>query len=90
MAETSEASGVRPVSEGIADDHGNEVCVLARPGEQHRVFRRRAMQPFAKGGAREIQWLCGELDGVRCYVGMTEDGRMHAVLTRIDLNPTWG
>ena len=85
----AEANGVRPVAEGIADERGNQITVLARPGEQHRVFKRRAVQPFAAGGPREIQWIVGELDGVRCYVGMTPDGKMSAVLTRIDLNPTW-
>jgi len=83
-----EATGVRPVAEGIQDERGNEVTVLARPGEQHRVFKRRAVQPFAKGGPRELQWLVGELDGVRCYIDIGADGKVSAVLTRIDLNPT--
>lgn len=50
------------------------------------LFKRNAIKGVGAPGARQVQWLVGEVDGVRCYVQENETGT-HIVLTKDDLYP---
>jgi hypothetical protein len=47
-----------------------------------RAFMRRAIKGLGSANARQVDWLVGELDGVRVYV---KDG--HVIMTKADLLP---
>jgi hypothetical protein len=47
-----------------------------------KAFMRRAIKGFGSPNARQVEWLVGELDGVRVYV---KDG--HVIVTKRDLYP---
>ena len=66
---------------------GMRVGMTMQAGES-RIFKRRAMRPFAQGGSRQECMLVGELDGVRTYV-VERDGQVHIVITREDLMPVF-
>ncbi len=51
-----------------------------------RVWKRRAMRPFAPGGATFRDWLVAELGDVRVYCMETAHG-LSMVVTREDLYP---
>lgn len=69
------------VDTGASRVASNGVQTLTLQGEG-RVFRRRAVKAVGTEAARRVEWVVGELDGVRCYF----DGQ-HVVLTREDLRP---
>lgn len=53
---------------------------------QARLFKRMALKNAMTPSVRQVEWLVGELDGVRCYV--RSDGlQLNIVLTRQDLYP---
>ena len=47
-----------------------------------KMFRRRA-----DGSSEPIEMLVAELDGVRTYLRRDRDGRLHIVVSRLDLQP---
>lgn len=50
--------------------------------EGGRTFMRRAIKGVGTSSPRHVEWVVGELDGVRAYFDGT-----HVILTRQDLNP---
>lgn len=56
------------------------------PNETSRMRKRNAIKNALSPEAHKIQWLYGELDGVRCYVN-DEGGKVSIVLTTQDLYP---
>jgi len=77
---------IAQAQDGTWSAAGPRVGLTVQGKSSARLFKRRAMRPFAAGGARHECMLVGELDRVRCYV-VERDGAVHIVLTREDLNP---
>lgn len=80
-----EHAEIEQARDGSWSAAGPRVGMTVASGES-RIFKRRAMRPFAQGGARHECMLVGELDGVRAYV-VEREGQVHIVLTRQDLMP---
>ena len=54
--------------------------------EPSRLRKRNAIKNACTAQARKVQWLYGELDGVRAY--LHDDGvNVHVILTKRDLYP---
>ncbi len=71
-----------------AEQHGSNgrVTLTVHPDGQSRLRKRNAIKNACTAQARKVQWLYGELDGVRAY--LHDDGRaVHVVLTKRDLYP---
>lgn len=51
-----------------------------------RMRKRNAIKHACTPSAHKVQWLYGELDGVRCYV-RDDDGFVSIVLTKQDIYP---
>ncbi|MCH8037855.1 MAG: hypothetical protein IIC53_12150 [Proteobacteria bacterium] len=71
-----------------AEQHGSNgrVTLTVYPDGQSRLRKRNAIKNACTARARKVQWLYGELDGVRAY--LHDDGRnVHVILTRRDLYP---
>lgn len=64
------------------------VGMTVEAGES-RLWKRRAMRPFAEGGEQRACMLVGELDGVRTYV-VEKAGQVHIIMSRQDLRPEFG
>ena len=52
-----------------------------------KMFRRRAIRRHPDGVSEQIEMLVAELDGVRTYLRRDRDGRLHIVVSRLDLQP---
>ncbi|MCH8999488.1 MAG: hypothetical protein IID48_14670 [Proteobacteria bacterium] len=71
-----------------AEQHGSNgrVTLTVYPDGQSRLRKRNAIKNACTARARKVQWLYGELDGVRAY--LHDDGRnVHVILTKRDLYP---
>lgn len=62
--------------------HGTLGTAMLSVYDGGRAFMRRAIKGFGGGNARQVNWLVGELDGVKVYV---KDG--HIIMTKKDLYP---
>lgn len=51
-----------------------------------RLFKRKALKNAMTPSVHEVEWLIGEIDGVRCYVKV-EGLRVNVVMTRQELYP---
>lgn len=70
------------VEEGGAKVATNGAATLSVVDPGGRMFRRRAIKGIGGGQHKAVEWIVGELDGVRCYF----DGA-HVVMTRADIYP---
>ena len=62
------------------------VTLTVLPDGPSRLRKRNAIKNACTAAAHKVQWLYGELEGVRAYVH--DDGRyVHVVLTKQDLYP---
>ena len=71
-----------------AEQHATNgrVALTLHPDGASRMRKRNAIKHACTPRARKVQWLYGELDGVRCYV--TDDGGMVSiVMTKQDMYP---
>ncbi len=71
-----------------AEQHGSNgrVTLTVFPDGKSRLRKRNAIKNACTNHARKVQWLYGELDGVRAY--LHDDGRnVHVILTKRDLYP---
>ena len=71
-----------------AEQHGSNgrVTLTVYPDGQSRLRKRNAIKNACTAQAHKVQWLYGELDGVRAY--LHDDGRaVHVILTKRDLYP---
>ena len=71
-----------------AEQHGSNgrVTLTVFPDGASRLRKRNAIKNACTNHARKVQWLYGELDGVRAY--LHDDGRnVHVILTKRDLYP---
>ncbi len=75
-----------------AEQHGSNgrvtltVCPDGPRDGPSRMRKRNAIKNACTAQARKVQWLYGELDGVRAY--LHDDGiRVHVILTKRDLYP---
>jgi hypothetical protein len=71
-----------------AEQHGSNgrVTLTVVPDGASRLRKRNAIKNACTADARKVQWLYGELDGVRAY--LHDDGRnVHVILTKRDLYP---
>ena len=66
--------------------NGRVALTLHPDGAASRMRKRNAIKNAGTPRAHRVQWVYGELDGVRCYV--KDDGALvHIVMTRQDLYP---
>lgn len=67
-----------------ADNKLVTLSVVPSPGsfDKGRIFMRRAIKGVMTPNAQHINWLVGELNGVRVYCDGTS-----VVLTTLDMNP---
>lgn len=70
---------ITPQTGGSIASNGVTALVLRGEG---RVFRRRAVRPFAQEGEQHVEWAVAEMDGVRVYF----DGHS-VIVTKEDLRP---
>ncbi len=71
-----------------AEQHGSNgrVTLTVFPDGPSRLRKRNAIKNACTAHAHKVQWLYGELDGVRAY--LHDDGRaVHVILTKRDLYP---
>ncbi len=71
-----------------AEQHASNgrVTMTVCPDGRSRLRKRNAIKNACTAQARKVQWLYGELDGVRAY--LHDDGRaVHVILTKRDLYP---
>ncbi len=71
-----------------AEQHGSNgrVTLTVFPDGASRLRKRNAIKNACTAQAHKVQWLYGELDGVRAY--LHDDGRnVHVILTKRDLYP---
>ena len=71
-----------------AEQHGSNgrVTLTVFPDGQSRLRKRNAIKRAGTPAAHRVQWLYGELDGVRAY--LHDDGSaVHVILTKRDLYP---
>lgn len=71
-----------------AEQHGTNgrVTLTVLPDGPSRLRKRNAIKNACTDRARKVQWLFGELDGVRAY--LHDDGQsVHVILTKRDLYP---
>ena len=71
-----------------AEQHGSNgrVTLTVFPDGPSRLRKRNAIKNACTAQAHKVQWLYGELDGVRAY--LHDDGRnVHVILTKRDLYP---
>jgi hypothetical protein len=66
--------------------NGSLVSMSLYPDGVSRMRKRNAIKNALAPDAHRVQWLYGELDGVRCYV-REEGGKVHIVMTKQDLYP---
>ncbi len=92
MAAGPEGAALAPEFEitGVdgAEQHGSNgrVTLTVFPDGASRLRKRNAIKNACTKHARKVQWLYGELDGVRAY--LHDDGRnVHVILTKRDLYP---
>lgn len=83
-------AGPPPAPFEVKGQHASNGTVHASVEDGGRLFKRNAIK-FPLGGdpaatQRQVQWLVGELLGVRCYVQQGPDG-VHVVMTTADLYP---
>ena len=70
------------------EQHGSNgrVTLTVFPDGPSRLRKRNAIKNACTAEARKVQWLYGELDGVRAY--LHDDGHnVHVILTKRDLYP---
>lgn len=74
-------------ADGAEQHAGNgRVRLTLHPDGPSRLRTRNAIKNACTAQARKVQWLYGELDGVRCYVH--DDGNLVSiVMTKRDLYP---
>ena len=73
--------------DGEAQTAGNgRVAMTLYPDGASRMRKRNAIKNACTPRARKVQWLFGELDGVRCYV-RDEGGLVSIVMTKQDMYP---
>lgn len=63
------------------------LSVLPDAGDESLMRKRNAIKKAGSPAAHKVQWLYGELDGVRVYLKQDDDGQVHAILTKKDLYP---
>ncbi len=71
-----------------AEQHGSNgrVTLTVFPDGPSRLRKRNAIKNACTAQAHKVQWLYGELDGVRAY--LHDDGHnVHVILTKRDLYP---
>ncbi len=71
-----------------AEQHASNgrVTMTVFPDGASRMRKRNAIKNACTADARRVQWLYGELDGVRAY--LHDDGtRVHVILSKQDLYP---
>jgi hypothetical protein len=61
---------------------GGAVSISVFPDGETRIFKRKAIKGVGSPGAREVEWVVAELDGVRVYV---QEGRV--IVTKRNLYP---
>jgi hypothetical protein len=66
--------------------NGRVALTLYPDHKNSRMRKRNAIKKACSPKAYKVQWLYGELDGVRCYV-RTEDDFVSIVMTKQDLYP---
>ena len=71
-----------------AEQHASNgrVVMSVYPDGASRMRKRNAIKNACTPRARRVQWLYGELDGVRCYV-KDEGATVRIVMTKQDLYP---
>ncbi len=70
------------------EQHGSNgrVCLTVLPDGPSRMRKRNAIKQACTAEAHRVQWLYGELDGVRAY--LHDDGAcVHVILSKQDLYP---
>ena len=73
--------------DGEEQTAGNgRVAMTLVPDGASRMRKRNAIKNACTPRARKVQWLFGELDGVRCYV-KDEGGLVSIVMTKHDMYP---
>ncbi len=92
MTAGSEGAAIAPEFEITgadgAEQHGSNgrVTLTVFPDGPSRLRKRNAIKNACTAQAHKVQWLYGELDGVRAY--LHDDGRnVHVILTKRDLYP---
>ncbi len=74
-------------ADGAEQRAGNgRVTLTVHPDGVSRLRKRNAIKRAGTPAAHRVQWLYGELDGVRAY--LHDDGRaVHVILSKRDLYP---
>ena len=74
------------IVKGDAGDWHASNSSIAMTVQGGRLFKRNAIKQAGSPGAFKVQWLVGELDGVRVYVKDTGEA-VHLIMTKADLYP---
>lgn len=80
---------ITQLEEGVHAESSQFVLdVIPDAGDEARAFNRNGIRLLRKTGEEErVRWLVGELDGVRVYATVEQDGRVHMVMTKRDFYP---